>query len=142
MPWGHFVVMWVEWYLTRIGYVFFTIKVCDYLIICFASTVSKKFNIVSHETIKQTIHIVASNFAEYNFFQGGIFWLKFSGFMREKEYLQCQHFNCHLLEDAVYNQSIPIVLAISTEDKEKLEGNELGRLQLAQVASQKNCAYF
>ena len=62
--------------------------------------------------------------------------------MREKEYLQCQHFNCHLLEDAVYNQSIPIVLAISTEDKEKLEGNELGRLQLTQVAPQKNCAQF
>ena len=40
--------------------------------------------------------------------------------MREREYLQGQHFNC-LLDDGVVNQSIPIVLAISTEDKEKLQ---------------------
>ena len=39
--------------------------------------------------------------------------------MKEREFLQCQHFNC-LLDDGVTNQSIPIVLAISTEDKEKL----------------------
>ena len=39
--------------------------------------------------------------------------------MREREYLQCQHFNC-LLDDGVTNQSVPIVLPISTEDKEKL----------------------
>ena len=36
--------------------------------------------------------------------------------MREREFLQCQHFNC-LLDDGVTNQSIPIVLSISTEDK-------------------------
>merc|ERR1719228_1615978 len=42
-----------------------------------------------------------------------------TGFMREREYLQCQHFNC-LLDDGVTNQSIPIVLPISTQDKEKL----------------------
>ena len=41
--------------------------------------------------------------------------------MREREYLQCQHFNC-LLDDGVTNQSVPIVLPISTEDKEKLAG--------------------
>ena len=41
--------------------------------------------------------------------------------MKEREFLQCQHFNC-LLDDGVTNQSIPIVLAISTEDKEKLGG--------------------
>ena len=45
----------------------------------------------------------------------------FTGFMKEREFLQCQHFNC-LLDDGVTNQSIPIVLAISTEDKEKLGG--------------------
>ena len=42
------------------------------------------------------------------------------GFMREDEFLQCQHFNC-LLKDGVSNQSIPIVLPISTSDKERLE---------------------
>ena len=42
--------------------------------------------------------------------------------MREREFLQCQHFNC-LLDDGVTNQSIPIVLPISTADKEKLGGN-------------------
>ena len=44
-----------------------------------------------------------------------------TGFMREREFLQCQHFNC-LLDDGVTNQSVPIVLPISTEDKEKLTG--------------------
>ena len=48
-------------------------------------------------------------------------YLFFTGFMKEREFLQCQHFNC-LLDDGVTNQSIPIVLAISTEDKEKLGG--------------------
>jgi len=42
-----------------------------------------------------------------------------TGFMREREYLQCQHFGC-LLDDGVTNQSIPIVLPVNTEDKEKL----------------------
>jgi len=43
-----------------------------------------------------------------------------TGFMREREYLQSQHFNC-LLDDGVTNQSIPIVLPVSTEDKERLK---------------------
>merc|ERR1712142_409051 len=42
-----------------------------------------------------------------------------TGFMREKEFLQCQHFNC-LLDDGVTNQSVPLVLPISTSDEEKL----------------------
>ncbi|GIY62676.1 hypothetical protein CDAR_9112 [Caerostris darwini] len=41
------------------------------------------------------------------------------GFMREREYLQCLHFGC-LLDGGVTNQSVPIVLPISTEDKERL----------------------
>jgi len=45
-----------------------------------------------------------------------------TGFMREREFLQCQHFNC-LLDDGVINQSVPIVLPISTEDKERLEAH-------------------
>jgi len=46
-----------------------------------------------------------------------------TGFMREREYLQCQHFNC-LLDDGVTNQSVPIVLPLSTEDKERLSGQD------------------
>lgn len=46
------------------------------------------------------------------------------GFMREKEYLQALHFNCVLSEDETMreNQSIPIVLSVSAEDKTKLDG--------------------
>lgn len=45
------------------------------------------------------------------------------GFMREKEYLQVVHFNC--INDggaSSSNQSVPIVLPVRTEDKEKLSG--------------------
>jgi len=43
-----------------------------------------------------------------------------TGFMREREFLQCQHFNA-LLDGATTNQSIPIVLPVRTEDKERLD---------------------
>lgn len=43
------------------------------------------------------------------------------GFMREDQFLQCQHFNC-LLDGGITNQSIPIVLPVTNEDKEKLMG--------------------
>ncbi|KAG8177013.1 hypothetical protein JTE90_006955 [Oedothorax gibbosus] len=43
------------------------------------------------------------------------------GFMREREYLQCMHFRCLLENGGVVNQSIPIVLPISTQDKDRLE---------------------
>lgn len=43
------------------------------------------------------------------------------GFMREKEFLQSQHFGC-LLDSGIVNQSIPIVLPVQTADKERLEG--------------------
>lgn len=43
-----------------------------------------------------------------------------TGFMREREYLQCQHFNC-LLDAGTINQSVPIVLPVHTADKERLE---------------------
>ena len=45
------------------------------------------------------------------------------GFMREREYLQCQHFGC-LLDGGVTNQSIPIVLPVSSDDKARLEESE------------------
>nr|XP_033798763.1 bifunctional 3'-phosphoadenosine 5'-phosphosulfate synthase 2 isoform X2 [Geotrypetes seraphini] len=44
------------------------------------------------------------------------------GFMREREYLQVIHFNT-LLDGGIINQSIPIVLAVSTKDKERLDNN-------------------
>jgi len=44
-----------------------------------------------------------------------------TGFMREREFLQCQHFGC-LLDGGTTNQSIPIVLPVSTADKQRLEG--------------------
>ena len=44
-----------------------------------------------------------------------------TGFMREREFLQCQHFGC-LLDQGVVNQSIPLVLPVHTPDKERLEG--------------------
>ena len=45
------------------------------------------------------------------------------GFMREKHFLQSQHFNC-LLEGELTNQSVPIVLPVRSEDKLRLEGRE------------------
>uniref|UniRef100_A0A8C8VHE1 3'-phosphoadenosine 5'-phosphosulfate synthase 1 n=1 Tax=Pelusios castaneus TaxID=367368 RepID=A0A8C8VHE1_9SAUR len=44
-----------------------------------------------------------------------------NGFMREREYLQCLHFDC-LLDGGVINLSVPIVLTASWEDKERLDG--------------------
>lgn len=46
-----------------------------------------------------------------------------TGFMRERELLQCLHFGT-LLDDGVINQSVPIVLPLSTEDKLRLEREE------------------
>lgn len=47
------------------------------------------------------------------------------GFMREIEYLQTLHFNCMLNEDATlrHNQSVPIVLSTSAEDKARIDGS-------------------
>lgn len=42
-----------------------------------------------------------------------------SGFMKEREYLQSLHFGC-LVDGGVINQSVPIVLPVSTEDKDRL----------------------
>ncbi len=47
-----------------------------------------------------------------------------TGFMREKEYLQVLHFNCINDGLASYNQSIPIVLAVSSTDKNRIEGQK------------------
>ncbi|CAL8286717.1 unnamed protein product [Arctogadus glacialis] len=44
-----------------------------------------------------------------------------NGFMREREYLQCLHFDC-LLDGGVINLSVPVVLPVSVSDKERLDG--------------------
>uniref|UniRef100_A0A8C5N4Y4 Uncharacterized protein n=1 Tax=Gouania willdenowi TaxID=441366 RepID=A0A8C5N4Y4_GOUWI len=44
-----------------------------------------------------------------------------NGFMREREFLQCLHFDC-LLDGGIINLSVPIVLPVSTADKERLDG--------------------
>lgn len=51
-----------------------------------------------------------------------------TGFMREREFLQSQHFGC-LLDGGVTNQSIPIVLPVATSDKERLDGSSAFALQ-------------
>lgn len=43
------------------------------------------------------------------------------GFMREREYLQTLHFNCLQDTDNI-NQSVPIVLPVMDDDKNRLEG--------------------
>ena len=45
------------------------------------------------------------------------------GFMREKQFLQTLHFNC-LLDNDVINQSLPIVLPVSSQDKMRCEGTK------------------
>ena len=45
------------------------------------------------------------------------------GFMREREYLQCLHY-ATLLDGGVVSQSVPIVLPVTDEEKEKLEEEE------------------
>lgn len=42
------------------------------------------------------------------------------GFMKEREFLQCLHFG-NLLDGGLTSQSIPIVLPLTTKDKERLE---------------------
>uniref|UniRef100_A0A671S4S7 Bifunctional 3'-phosphoadenosine 5'-phosphosulfate synthase 1 n=1 Tax=Sinocyclocheilus anshuiensis TaxID=1608454 RepID=A0A671S4S7_9TELE len=47
-----------------------------------------------------------------------------NGFMREGEYLQCLHFNCLVvLPSGVINLSVPVVLPVSSADKERLDGS-------------------
>ncbi|CAK1552884.1 unnamed protein product [Leptosia nina] len=46
------------------------------------------------------------------------------GFMRETEYLQSLHSNCLTLPDGtIVNQSVPVVLPVKTDDKERLTGS-------------------
>ncbi|CAG2120381.1 unnamed protein product, partial [Medioppia subpectinata] len=42
------------------------------------------------------------------------------GFMRETQYLQCLHFGA-IIDETLHNQTIPIVLAIDDQNKERIE---------------------
>ncbi|BFZ17209.1 hypothetical protein BsWGS_20248 [Bradybaena similaris] len=66
-----------------------------------------------------------------------------AGFMREREYLQSQHFGC-LLDGGVINQSIPLVLPIKTADKERLHGSKAFTLKYQgnQVAIVRNPEFY
>lgn len=45
------------------------------------------------------------------------------GFMREDQYLQSQHFNCMITgDDGRISQSVPIVLSVSSSEKQQLDG--------------------
>ena len=46
-----------------------------------------------------------------------------SGFMREREFLQCLHYNT-LLDEGVTNQSVAIVLPITFDDREHVLGEK------------------
>jgi 3'-phosphoadenosine 5'-phosphosulfate synthase len=43
--------------------------------------------------------------------------------MRETEYLQCLHFGA-LIDESMHNQTIPIVLAITDDDKERIKNEK------------------
>ncbi len=45
-----------------------------------------------------------------------------TGFMKEREYLQSQHFAC-TMDDGISNQSVPIVLPVDAADKDRLSLN-------------------
>jgi len=51
------------------------------------------------------------------------------GFMREREFLQCQHFGVLLDGQEPVNQSVPIVLPVNTETKERLQNCQAIALQ-------------
>lgn len=47
------------------------------------------------------------------------------GFMREDDFLTCQHFNTVTRDGNKYNQSIPIVCPINAETKARVEGKDI-----------------
>lgn len=65
-------------------------------------------NIFFHQLDLQWVQVLAEGWAT-----------PLTGFMRERQFLQSQHFGT-LIDDGVTNQSIPIVLPVSTSDKDRL----------------------
>lgn len=69
-------------------------------------------SVTASDVDMQWLHVLAEGWAS-----------PLKGFMRENEYLQSLHFNSLRLEDGtVTNMSVPITLAISAEDKSRVEG--------------------
>mmetsp|Transcript_67 Transcript_67/g.144 ORF Transcript_67/g.144 Transcript_67/m.144 type:complete len:486 (-) Transcript_67:633-2090(-) len=67
--------------------------------------------VVVNDVDVQWIHVLSEGWAS-----------PLKGFMREKEYLQAIHFNSLRTDDGkIVNQSLPIVLAVTTGDKERLQ---------------------
>ena len=69
--------------------------------------------VLTEETDWQWLHVLSEGWAS-----------PLRGFMREEEYLQCLHFNC--IRDAdgrVHNQSVAIVLAITDEQRQRIESS-------------------
>lgn len=66
-----------------------------------------------------------------------------NGFMKERQYLQALHFNCFQDCDNI-NQSIPIVLALDQDDKERLETQDSFTLRYKgkAVAIMRNPEFF
>lgn len=53
--------------------------------------------------------------------------------MREDEFLQTLHFNCLFVDGICINQSVPIVLPVSTDDKNRLEDSSAIALYYSNV---------
>eukprot|EP00179_Madagascaria_erythrocladioides_P005882 CAMPEP_0198313922 /NCGR_PEP_ID=MMETSP1450-20131203/4777_1 /TAXON_ID=753684 ORGANISM="Madagascaria erythrocladiodes, Strain CCMP3234" /NCGR_SAMPLE_ID=MMETSP1450 /ASSEMBLY_ACC=CAM_ASM_001115 /LENGTH=433 /DNA_ID=CAMNT_0044016953 /DNA_START=54 /DNA_END=1352 /DNA_ORIENTATION=- len=58
----------------------------------------------------QWVHVLAEGWAS-----------PLAGFMREEEYVQTLHFNSIRTENGIVNQSVPITLAVTDEQKKELE---------------------
>uniref|UniRef100_A0A8C1UJL9 3'-phosphoadenosine 5'-phosphosulfate synthase 2b n=1 Tax=Cyprinus carpio TaxID=7962 RepID=A0A8C1UJL9_CYPCA len=65
------------------------------------------------------------------------------GFMREREFLQVLHFGT-LLDGGVINMSVPIVLPVSKDDKERLDGSTAFALEFKgqKVAIMRNPEFY
>ena len=78
---------------------------------------------------KLSIQFLSYFYLIYSIFQLDLQWVQvlsegwaapLKGFMREEQFLQCQHFGS-LIDGEAINQSIPIVLPVHSDDKQRLE---------------------
>ncbi|KAK4879130.1 hypothetical protein RN001_007276 [Aquatica leii] len=76
------------------------------------------------------IKVEAAQYPRLNISEIDLQWLQvlsegwatpLKGFMRESEYLQVLHFNCLQINGKCYNQSIPIVLPVTSDSKKKVQ---------------------
>ncbi|KAJ8960871.1 hypothetical protein NQ318_020170 [Aromia moschata] len=87
---------------------------------------------VPEHNLKEAIN-EAENFPRLNIREVDLQWVQvlgegwaypLKGFMREQEFLQVTHFNTIEKDGVRISQSVPIVLAITTGDKERIEGSK------------------